>query len=390
MNSSYTVANNKLAIKKRRWILQLYQEFDHICYLYGLKLRRPTIDLSTASSYWGSYDHLSRQITLNVKLIELHPWQCVIEILKHEISHQIVFEHFQVNDSGHGEDFQKACDLIGISHWARRASGSISESLEVADEALQHPYAEKVKKLLKLAQSNSNEQEALLAMQRARAICLKYGLDPQTLDESSSQGLILHFDIIYTTRKRLERYHAVIGSLLQEHFLVDVVFSSSYHAEDFTTYKTIEIFGSHENVRIAVYVYHFILNQLPLLWQVYQQSRNVEKKHRTAYYMGILKGFESKLGDRHEVSLQNANEASQSVNSKVLSEAVKRHLAVYRKKLDDYLRKRHPKLHSRRWSHSGYDLAHYQNGVRRGKELNLHAPLASQSKKPSPRPLLSP
>ena len=389
MDAANPFQNNKMVIKKRRWVLQLYQEFEHICYLYRIKLKRPTIDLSTASSYWGSYDPTKRQINLNILLIEQHPWQTVLEILKHEMAHQIVYEHFQVDDSGHGHSFQKAADMIGLTPWGRRAGGSIQQPIE--QHQIDHPYAEKVKKLLQLSKSHCNEHEALLAMQRARALCLKYGLDADSLEQGSRSEPSLQFSVLYPKRKRLERYHAVIASILQEHFLVDVIFSSSYDAEDFCSYKTIELFGSSSNVRIAVYVYHFILNQLPLLWQSYEQTHRVAKRHRLAYYMGILQGFENQLGEAQESKQPETDESVlSSAKSKTLPNTMQQRIDVYRKKLDDFLRKRHPRLQSRRWSHSGYDRSHYENGVRRGRELSLKTPISSQNETSSKPRLLPP
>ena len=105
---------------RRHWALRLYREYEHVCFTYRLKLTRPVIQVSDLSNQWGLWDPLTRTLSLSAKLIETYPWEVVVEILKHEIAHQMVWELFG-SDEAHGACFRNCCKQLGMSEWATRA-----------------------------------------------------------------------------------------------------------------------------------------------------------------------------------------------------------------------------------------------------------------------------
>ena len=147
------------------WTQQLYRDYEQILYQYSLRLPKVTLSIKPSQSFWGRWDPLLREICINARLIQDYSWSVVVEILKHEMAHQWVTDVAGVDDPGHGPDFLKAAETLGIAGWARQATGCIEQPTGPdATEAdpLQLRIIARIKKLQALAGSN-NENEAFLA-----------------------------------------------------------------------------------------------------------------------------------------------------------------------------------------------------------------------------------
>ena len=162
----------------RVWSAQLYADFDDICYQHRLKLRKPVIRILDLKGSWGSWDPNTRAITISRNLIESYSWDAVLEVLKHEIAHMIVNEQMDIPDHTHGDHFKQACHQIGIAGWAQASESDMASRVpgETSRSEDQNRLIKKAEKLLALAQS-SNENEALLAMQKVRELYSRYNLD---------------------------------------------------------------------------------------------------------------------------------------------------------------------------------------------------------------------
>ena len=247
------------------WLKQLTVEYERICYQYDLSLDNPIFSLSQSSTQLGAWDPISRIIKISEILIEGHCWSKVIEVLKHEMAHQIVSELFYANDA-HGEYFQQACRMLGVEKWARGPSMLDFEDLERKTQSglteQEEKMLRKAQKLLALAQS-SNEHEALEAMKKVQYLYQTYHLESlRQLEKPSFTSIHIHHK-----KRRIEAYQTMIGNLLIKHFHVQIIHSSLYDAATQKEYKCLEILGIHRHVQLAEYVYWFIFNNLPILWQ---------------------------------------------------------------------------------------------------------------------------
>jgi len=275
----------------RAWVRQLYEEHRTVCWQYRVSLDRPLIELTAANATWGSWEPRSRTIRLAARLVTDHTWDVVINILKHEMAHQIVTTFLKA-DNGHGAAFQQACDLIGVPAPFRTAGGDIPRVLHVAYPAgsREELMLAKVRKLLALAES-ANEHEAGLAMQKANELIAKYNLE--RLSEQRQARYV--YCIINHRAKRLENYQRHICRILIDHFFVEVVFSHLYDPQQDATHRTIELIGTSENVAIAEYVYEFLRQQLESLWGRYRNQTNAAGRSKRSYWLGVLNGFDEKL-----------------------------------------------------------------------------------------------
>ncbi|MCK4838451.1 MAG: DUF2786 domain-containing protein, partial [Desulfobulbaceae bacterium] len=291
------------------WVRQLLREHKLICRRYGLKLTRPVIEVVDVSSYWGKWLAETTTISLSQTLLYSQTWDAVLNVLKHEMGHQLVAEVLD-GAPGHGADFKRACEILGVPAQFRRASSTIAGA--VPGEPDHRPteaerILKKIRKLLALSDS-TNEHEALLAMQKARQLLDIYNLDEE-LNQSKSEYTYTNL-LINLRRKRVECYHRAICSLLIEYFHAEIVITPLYDAHDLTTYKCIDIMGKNSNVKIAGYVYHFLMDRLPALWRQHQTAKLRPKNGRNSYWLGVLNGFREGLAN----DLQAEEKATETAN----------------------------------------------------------------------------
>jgi len=89
-----------------------------------------------------------------------------------------------------------------------------------------------------------------------------------------------------------------------DHFFVETVCLSLYDPIGGETYQTVELLGTAENVRVGEYVYHFLMNQMEVLWKDYQRKRpGPAARSKRSYLLGVLKGFHDKLARQGRKSI---------------------------------------------------------------------------------------
>lgn len=348
----------------RAWARELHREHESICWRYGIELAKPMIEISGSSARWGSWDPESRTIRISEALIRKHSWDTTLNVFKHETAHQIVTELFDSGEA-HGPLFERACGMIGVPGPFRKAAGDEPHGVEQAADCGTGPenirMLEKVGKLLSLAGSG-NEHEALLAMQKATELIEKYNID--RFEQNRTSDFI--YTIINHRKKRTENYQRRICLILQKHFFVDVVFSSLYDPADLRTYRTIELLGAVQNVRIAEYAYHFLMNQMEILWKTYKRKTVAPGRNKRSYRLGLIKGFGDKL-DLQAEQRRGARNPGSGADGKIHAL-----IPAEDRALREFVKKRFPRLSRSRAAGVRIDRITYLAGVDDGRKLNLH------------------
>jgi len=349
---------------RRAWISQLYEEYADIFWRYKIKIGKTIIEISESEKYWGQWYPELRTIKISEDLIKKHSWDVVINILKHEMAHQIVTQVFS-GDGGHGELFQKACQMIGLPHDFRSASGDIPRVIldfkehEIGSE--KKKLLEKVNKLLSLAESK-NEHEANLAMTKAQELIQKYNLERIKSDTETKYV----YKIINHKKRRIENYQRQICSILSDFFFVDIVNSYLYDAESCDTHRTIELLGTLENVLMAEYVYFFLLNQIKSLWAHHQSKTGASFKEKRSYWLGIIQGFREKLELMEKKKFKPPNYQNPrppTVSALVCMEDIM---------LKKFSSERFPRLFRRSHQYTKIYEKTYETGKQEGRNLNLY------------------
>ncbi len=343
------------------WIEQLYEEFSSICFQYGVKLKKPVLEIEASESLWGRWDPETRCIRLSKQLIETYEWDIVVGVLKHEMAHQVVSEIFFKRDQ-HGPYFKTACDMLGVPEEFNSATLSAASPLlswkEKQKGTEEEAILRKVEKLLALAQS-SNEHEAFLAMDKVQDLFRKYNIDRIQMKRDAEYVYL----IINHRRKRIEKVQRLISSILSAHFFVSVVYSELFDAKTLTDYKVIELLGTRQNVLMAEYVYHFLLSRVESLWGTYKLNKDVQTLHKSSFQTGVLVGFRKKLDkSSKEREKQEKTESSHSTALILLNDPF----------LEKFKARRFPKLTTTKISTQRVYNDHFEEGVAEGKRLILN------------------
>lgn len=305
---------------KKLCALQLIKEHENICWQHKVPLTVPVFHISESMTRMGEWNPSQRKISISEHLIKNYDWDAVVNILKHEMAHQIVTEVFKADcEVAHGQSFQRACEMLRLPDIYRLAEGDLPEAVKKGHQENELPeeykrVLDKVDKLLSLA-SSDNESEAALAMEKAHELQQKYNI--KQLERLSIANY--RYKIIALKKKRTSAQESLVASILQEFYMVYVVHSDSFDAFAGTTYKTIELLGTKENLLNAEYVYYFLMNKIEQLWQSYQQQWRVPGHGKRSYQCGLLDGFRDKLRSMSSLPYPEAK-ALVVTNDKLLSD----------------------------------------------------------------------
>lgn len=362
-DSSAFHGNPVTAERLRAWTLQLYAEYDSVCYQYRVQLARPVIEIDHSSTHWGQWIPASRTLRLSSRLIAGHGWDAVVGILKHEMAHQFVTDVFK-GDDAHGPLFKKACALLGVPEEFTGATVDLSSCalLHWKDKAEGGPedhLLRKVEKLLAVATS-SNEHESFLAMQRVQELFARHNID-RIRERRASEYVSL---IINHKKKRIDKIQRLTASILNEHYFVNVIFSDLYDAHEMCSHKTMEILGARQNVLMAEYVYGFLQERAETLWRQYQAAQRAPAAHKGSYQSGLLNGFREKLEANTQADAAQAPFAGQAKGE---STAL---VKLRDTRLEEFRRQRFPRIVTTR-SASSYHTESYDQGRADGRKIVL-------------------
>jgi hypothetical protein len=351
--------------------LKLYQEQETILWSHKIPLKPAVIALVDSETFWGRWEPQTRRILISRKLVTEHSWFSVRSILRHEMAHQYATEWHDSLSHHHDDLFRECCRKLGVPSEFSGASASLQDhplewkTLQREDSV--QKLLNKVEKLLALATS-SNEHEALLAMQKVREIYARHNLD-----ESLRQGMsdsyrrMVHL-LICHKKKRIEAHQSQICGILVGYFFVRVIFCKEFDAKTGEEYQAFQLIGSRENVLMAEYVYHFLLNQTDFLMRERRkQFGKLTPLATKSYRLGILQGFEAKLKESDRVGDQDMIAMGQALT------AIKDD-----PRIEEYLETVFPRLQTRGSTSQYIDGNSYAAGTAAGGKITLHRGVSSQ------------
>ena len=343
---------------RRTWHRVLRHTAETLLRERKIKLRPPEVQVDAEMKPWGAWEPVTRTVTLSQRLILHCSWDSVLETLKHELAHMLVDEYFRVPGAApHGEEFKRACRMLGVSAKASASDVEMGISLDEREgETIpQNPFLDKVKKLLALSASSS-ENEAREAMRKANEILLKYNVTMPVHEESFCLDHDYRRIGGLVSRRSLE--DVKICNILKEFFFVEYLLTSSYDAQNNRNQSGIEIMGRTENLEMAEYVFHFLKAQCGLLWEQARKRWNLKgMRDKKSYVLGLLDGFRKTLETQREISQKNEL------------------IWLGEKSLLEYFSYRHPRI--RRITRGGrlMTMGSYKQGTEDGKRVVIHRPV---------------
>jgi hypothetical protein len=354
-----------------QWVWELHKELQQIMSLAELKLPRPAILLHDSEQVWGRWDPLNLSISLSRPVLQSCSWRVVVEILKHEIAHQITDYQYGHEVRPHGPEFGRVCTMLRIEDWARSAASgkSLSElqalsdwKRELLDEATIR-YRRRLEKLLALANS-TNEHEALLAMRRAQEL---QGQERLVRPKQEKTPPMVSLEI-GAGKQRHAAFEGRIASILMSHFHVDVVFATRFQTKNCRPEAIIDILGRREDVLLAEYVHGFLHQSAQRLWQDKRRSsKSKGLRAKNSYIRGLLAGFDDKLTEEKQPLKDAGGKAIREQGALVRADEKVR---------AQYVKSRYPRLSARR-STARIDRGAYRAGQSEGGKLNLRRPVSS-------------
>jgi len=287
------------------WVYKLVRTYEKICsevFNYTDKiLQEPIFEINAVTSNkWGSWNASTRIMSFSASLLRNFEWGAVEHVMRHEVAHQIVSEIFNADCYGvsHGELWGEACKIVGIE--AERCSSS--EFLSSFKGSESSPMVDKVRKLLIHANdSGATEAEAESFMRKAKELMLRHDIDMKDVTGSERVWVTRPIGPLF---KRWASYMWALGRLL----------SINYNVKYIKTYgpnntSRLELFGEPDNLDIAEYVGHALLNQAERLYNEHNNDESRERGYghrlsKRAFIEGLITGYARKL----ELDKENAIE----------------------------------------------------------------------------------
>ncbi len=353
---------------EQAWLQQLLREHGQICHERRIQLKAPLIRLRRGSSRLGNWSTEQEEISLSVDFIAGHSWPVVLQVLKHEMAHQLCAQVWHEPQAGHGPSFRRACELLGVDAPFQRAKVDLAEGLEEALREGQQASPEsrlhqRIRKLLALAQSD-NEHEAALALARASGLLRQHRLDALSLE---GENTLVH-ESINTAQQVIPRHRSMICLLLREYFSVRIISASIYDQHRNVQVKTVELLGRSQDVAIARHCYHFLEERLHTLWQA-QRHRFKGMGHlaRNSFYLGLLAGFRQVLEEEKKQEKQSTT--NKDMQALMRSEA----------RLDSFVGERFPRLRTRQQRGTKVEQHLYAAAMEEGRKLRMPQPISDTS-----------
>ena len=314
--------------------------------LFGSRLSAPSFIFCDSKTRLGQWLPRLRTIEISRQLLLEMSWGALVEVLKHEMAHQFVYEVLGAHDeTAHGPAFRRVCAERGID--ARATGSPVVGDGEPSHE--ERAALEKIARLLTLA-SSPNEHEAQAAMAAAQRLMLKYNLEVSTKSEARDYC----FRHLGKPTGRVYEAQRILALILSEHFFVETIWVPVWRPLEGKRGSVIEVCGTRTNVEMADYAHDFLMQTSERLWREHKRAKAiVSNRDRRAFVAGVMAGFRDKLSSQKKVHRE--------------------HGLVWRgdPALAAFLKQRHPRMHWTRHS-SSRDSAAHAEGQRAGSTIVFH------------------
>ncbi len=255
------------------------------------RMKKPLFNLRDMRTKLGYWSGEKNEICLSRHFVFNHSWDAVREVLLHEMAHQFAEKVLGArNEPPHGPKFRKACHLL-------RANPTSSKNYRPLRDKIAHDSPDssdkillRIKKLMALAGSQ-NRHEAESAMAKAHELIAKYNLDLYSREEK--RNFVSVFLGKPALRNHREDYY--LARLILDFYFVQGLWVSAYVVEKGKMGRVLEINGTLQNIKIAVYVHDFVHRFIDSQWDKYNTDKGLNRYRKTDFAVGIIEGFRSKL-----------------------------------------------------------------------------------------------
>jgi hypothetical protein len=262
--------------------------------------RRPGFSLIHTTHLLGQWMPAPvREIRISETCVLNHPWYAVVDVLRHEIAHQLADELYGEAEPPHGEAFRDLCHFL---HANPRTSGDYPtlDDAVLADRASDGDrIMARIRKLLALSGS-PNQHEAELAMAKARELMAKHQLDPAEPTPADDFVSIVLGEA--SLRHGLE-VHA-LASLIRDHYSVRTIWIPMAVPALGKVGRALEVCGTRLHVQLAHYAFDFVTHVIAGEWRTYRPGVRLGANGRRDFALGMVAGFRALLDEQLRTSPQ--------------------------------------------------------------------------------------
>ncbi len=333
---------------------------------YDGMIRLPVFALRDMGARLGQWHPDRFEISLNRRLVSDHPWDAVREVLYHEMAHQLAdVLPGGKDDRSHGKVFLSACRRLGANPRASGIYPTLHERLGSGDMEKNDRLLLRIRKLLALAGSK-NRHEAEAAMIKAHDLIRKYNIDRHRLSSHRD------FTSVFLGKPALRHFREVyhLARLLQEYYFVEGVWVSAWALEKNRMGRVLEISGTGPNVKMAAYVFDFVLGFIDAEWRRYNRERQLNRYRKTDFAVGVVEGFREKLSGPRESNRAEPERALVCAEDPLLKR---------------YIRNRYPRIRSFQRPGGRPDETVLKAGLLRGKKLVIARGIEEQGSRERPK-----
>jgi len=337
----------------------------------SIRITRPSIVLSDMKACLGQWVPEYMEIRLSRALVLNGRWDSVCEVLRHEMAHQLAATFPEYKDQpSHGRLFRECCKAVNANPAASGSYETLGQRVFGNKESENDKIMGKVKKLMNLA-SSANRHEAEAAAAKAGEFIRRYNIDLIKQDKKR------HFESIIITEPVLKRSQAQLltATILSSFYFVTPIWLSTYIPEKYKTGQVLEITGTLTNIRIADYVFHYVLGYAERCWQEYKLE-NPGCRSRSGYMTGIVNGFREKLKKQQQAGIIEESGRSKDMGTHKSQNG--HELSVIEdKQLITYFHERYPSVVISRAHYSSTSASAYNAGKSRGRDLTISKGISS-------------
>ena len=228
----------------------------------------------------GLFESSSEIIILSESLLD-YPFSVVRNIFIHECAHAVDY-YCNTDMTGHSPFFREVCDNLGIDKGFEKARIK-------TDVTLKAKAREKLDKLLALS-SSSFENEALVALEKARELIKKASLEDKESDEEEK----IYF-VSVCEKGRIPTYIVYISIIVSEN--TGVFFVKDHKGES----VALTAYGSLEQCESALYLFDYLMSALDE--EVERLRRSGKKISKDSFMVGAYDAIQKKTSGGKDTAL---------------------------------------------------------------------------------------
>jgi hypothetical protein len=287
------------------------------------RLKCPHFRINYDMKDWGVWHGGGADVLeLRADLLE-HPWTSVLEVLKHEMAHQVTELLYGSRVMSHGPEFKRVCQQLGANPLASGscAPADIDIFAEQSDENTEtgRLYA-RIRKLLALANS-TDPHEAELALAKAHQLMAKHGIDQEETKEGFGDFSIF---TPYLPPSWSGPVRITLGNIVRCYFHVNIIIIDEPDLRTGRTRKVLALCGNKGNLRVAGYVWDCLVRFLQTSWPLAKERLRASGCQVSS---GFFKSFA--LGVLEKIDATLAAQVASAPETYAIAPAVDKRLQEY-------------------------------------------------------------